>query len=101
MRRRTPPCRKIPRNHPFPFRSRALCRPRRFLPEGLDISIDANDLECAALAQENDLRALSGLAARFRIARSGKDGLEVSGNVRAKIRQPCVVSLEDLDSSRR
>ena len=67
-------------------------------PEGLDIAIHANDQECAALALENDLRALSGLEASFRIVRSGKDGLEVSGAVRAKIRQTCVVSLEQFDS---
>ena len=70
-------------------------------PEGLDIAIDANDQECAALALENDLRALSGLEASFRIVRSGKDGLEVSGAVRAKIRQTCVVSLEAIRLARR
>ncbi len=67
-------------------------------PEGLDIVIRPNEQECAALAQENDLRALSDLEARLHVSRSGPEGLEVSGNLHGKIRQTCVVTLEDFDS---
>gem|GEM_PF-45352 len=67
-------------------------------PEGLDVVLRPNAEECAALARENDLRALSALEARLRIARRGADGLEVSGHLAAKIRQTCVVTLEDFDS---
>jgi hypothetical protein len=67
-------------------------------PEGLDIVIRPNEHECAALAQENNLRALADLEARLYVSRSGPEGLEVSGNLHGKIRQTCVVTLEDFDS---
>ena len=57
-----------------------------------------NAEECAALAQENDLRALTALEARLHVARRGTDGLEVSGHLLAKVRQTCVVTLEDFDA---
>jgi hypothetical protein len=67
-------------------------------PEGLDVVLRPNAEECAALARENDLRALTALEARLRIARRGADGLEVSGHLLAKVRQTCVVTLEDFDA---
>ena len=66
--------------------------------EGLDVVLQPNAEECAALAQENDLRALTALEARLHVARSGGEGLEVSGHLRAKVRQTCVVTLEDFDA---
>ena len=66
--------------------------------EGLDVLLQPNAEECAALAQENDLRALTGLEARLHVARRGTDGLEVSGHLLAKVRQTCVVTLEDFDA---
>ncbi len=65
--------------------------------EGLDVVVQPNAEECEALAQENDLRALTALEARLHVARSGAEGLEVSGHLRAKVRQTCVVTLEDFD----
>jgi hypothetical protein len=66
--------------------------------EGLDVVLHPNAEECAALAQENDLRALTALEARLHVARRGADGLEVSGHLLAKVRQTCVVTLEDFDA---
>jgi len=66
--------------------------------EGLDVVLQPNAGECAALARENDLRALTGLEARLHVARRGAEGLEVSGHLRAKVRQTCVVTLEDFDA---
>jgi hypothetical protein len=66
--------------------------------EGLDVFLRPNAEECAALAQENDLRALTALEARLHVARRGPDGLEVSGHLLAKVRQTCVVTLEDFDA---
>jgi hypothetical protein len=66
--------------------------------EGLDVVLQPNAEECAALAQENDLRALTALEARLHVARRGSDGLEVSGHLLAKVRQTCVVTLEDFDA---
>ncbi len=67
-------------------------------PEGLDVVLRPNAEECAALAQENDLRALTALEAQLRVARRGADGLEISGRLLAKVRQTCVVTLEDFDA---
>lgn len=67
-------------------------------PEGLDIVIRPNEHECAALARQNDVRALTDLEARLHVSRSGREGLEVSGNLRGKVRQTCVVTLEDFNS---
>lgn len=66
-------------------------------PEGLDVILQPNAEECAALARENDLRALTAIEARLRVTRRGADGLEVSGRLLAKVRQTCVVTLEDFD----
>lgn len=66
--------------------------------EGLDVVLRPNAEECAALARENDLRELTALEARLNVARRGTDGLEVSGRLAAKVRQTCVVTLEDFDA---
>ena len=82
--------------NPFPF-SRRL-QASAVPVEGLEVVVRPNAEECAALAQQNDLRALTGLEARLHVARSGAEGLEVSGRLRAKVRQTCVVTLEDFDA---
>lgn len=66
--------------------------------EGLDVVLQPNADECAALARENDLRALTALEAKLHVARRGAEELEVSGHLRAKVRQTCVVTLEDFDT---
>lgn len=67
-------------------------------PEGLDIEIVASDAECAALAEHNGLVAIPALKARLRIKRWRGDGLDVEGEVRATVRQACVVTLEPFDA---
>ncbi|HMK89644.1 MAG TPA: DUF177 domain-containing protein [Methylocystis sp.] len=67
-------------------------------PEGLETTLRASDAECAALARENGIVSLSGLEARLRATRRGADGLSVSGVLRAKVRQTCVVTLETFDA---
>lgn len=67
--------------------------------EGLDVVVRANEAECAALARLNALPAVLSLEAPLHITRSGREGLKVSGVVRAKVRQTCVVTLEDFDAS--
>jgi hypothetical protein len=68
-------------------------------PEGLEITIVASEAECAALANLNALPAVSAMSATLRARRWRGDGLEVSGDLRATIRQTCVMSLEDFDSA--
>ena len=67
-------------------------------PEGVDIEIVATDAERAALAELNDLPAIPELTATLRARRWRGDGLEVTGELRAKVRQTCVATLEDFDS---
>lgn len=66
-------------------------------PEGLDVDIRATPQECAALAQHNALPAVHSLQAELRARRRG-DGLEIEGELRARLRQTCVTTLEEFDS---
>ncbi|MGJ0510094.1 MAG: YceD family protein [Methylocystis sp.] len=67
-------------------------------PEGLDVDIVANAAERAALAELNGLPAIDALTAALRLRRWRGDGLEVTGELRARLRQTCVVTLEDFDT---
>jgi hypothetical protein len=67
-------------------------------PEGVDIEIVANDAERAALAEHNGLVAIHALKARLRLKRWRGEGLEVDGELRARVRQTCVVTLEPFDA---
>lgn len=68
-------------------------------PEGFEVSIRADAKECAALARANDLAALTRLEANFEVQREGPQGVKVAGELRADVRQTCVVTLEEFDSS--
>jgi hypothetical protein len=67
-------------------------------PEGLEIEIVASAAERAALAKLNDIPAVLSLTARLRVRRWRGEGLEATGTLLARVRQNCVVSLEDFDS---
>jgi uncharacterized metal-binding protein YceD (DUF177 family) len=65
--------------------------------DGLGQTIEANADERAALAALNGLPAIAKLAGRFKLRRSGRGGVRVTGEVHAEITQTCVVSLEPFD----
>lgn len=67
-------------------------------PEGLEATLRPNEAERAALARDNDLGALEDLEARLRITRKGAEGLAVTGVLRGKVRQTCVITLEEFDA---
>ncbi|MGJ0392949.1 MAG: YceD family protein [Methylocystis sp.] len=67
-------------------------------PEGLDVQIVASESERAALAEMNALPAVHSLEATLRARRWRGDGLEVTGELRALVRQACVVTLDEFDS---
>lgn len=67
-------------------------------PEGLEIKIVASEAERAALAQMNDLPAVHLLEAALRARRWRGDGLEVTGELRALVRQTCVITLDEFDT---
>jgi len=68
-------------------------------PEGLDIDIEANPVECQQLAERFGLLSLDRLTAQLHLAvpPSGVS-VRVSGRFRAVYAQECVVSLEPVES---
>lgn len=62
------------------------------------VPVEATPAECSALAVQCGLPGIDALAADLRVARNGPDGLHVTGSVRARIRQVCVVSLDEFAS---
>jgi hypothetical protein len=64
---------------------------------GLHMDIEAPEAARAQIAGLAGLRDLPALAAAFDLARVGA-GLHVTGNVKAKVGQICVVSLEPIES---
>lgn len=68
------------------------------IPEdGLHRAIAASAEECAAVAALAGVRELSGFTAEFDLARRG-NGVFVTGRVRARVGQTCVVSLEPMET---
>lgn len=69
------------------------------IPEaGLDLSISADPEALHALAAADGLENIARLDAEFHLTRKAVDRVNVSGEVRAKITQICVVSLEPFES---
>ena len=64
---------------------------------GLHLEIDAPETVRAELAALAGLRELGRLSAVFDLARRGA-GVRVTGNVRARVGQTCVVTLEPIES---
>jgi Large ribosomal RNA subunit accumulation protein YceD len=69
------------------------------VPEtGSHITLATDERTRQAIAVTAGLRELPRLEAIFDVARSGNDGLHVSGRVSATVGQICVVTLEPVDS---
>lgn len=67
----------------------------RIGPAGLDITVEANATECAALARRMDLPAIRSLSCRYHLAQDTARTLVARGHLVARIVQTCIVSLED------
>ena len=70
----------------------------RIGPHGLDLTIEANPAECAALAVRMQLPALLSLSCAFQLIRQTPDSVLARGVLRARVSQTCVISLEDFDA---
>jgi uncharacterized metal-binding protein YceD (DUF177 family) len=70
----------------------------RIVPQGLDLTIEANATECSALTQRMDLPAVLSLACTFHLIRENRDQVLARGVLRAHVIQTCVVSLEEFDA---
>lgn len=66
-------------------------------PQGTEIRVEATSEECATLAKDFGLPAIHALSGDFKLVSSAK-GVHVTGMVRAKVTQICVVSLDPFDS---
>jgi uncharacterized metal-binding protein YceD (DUF177 family) len=66
--------------------------------QGLDVSLSADEPTRQALAKADGLLGLAALEADFHIARQGLSRFNVTGTVRAKITQTCVLTLDPFDS---
>jgi uncharacterized metal-binding protein YceD (DUF177 family) len=65
------------------------------VPEsGRHVELEASADVRAALSKSAGVDAVERLVASFDLSRRGREGLHVSGQVRATVRQTCVVSLE-------
>src|SRR5205807_8299556 len=62
--------------------------------QGRHLELEASAEVRAALAQPVGVDAIEQLTASFDLAPRGRDGLQVSGTVRARVRQTCIVTLE-------
>jgi hypothetical protein len=68
-------------------------------PEGLELTISATEAERQAIAARDGLEGLAKLEAQLQVTPSrGGGGLAVTGEMRARITQICVVTLEAFDS---
>jgi hypothetical protein len=66
--------------------------------QGLDVSLRADELTRQALAEADGLAGLAALEADFHVARQGLSRFNVTGTVRAKITQTCVLTLDPFNS---
>jgi len=65
---------------------------------GMDMLIEAGPEERAALAVQDGLVRIDALEAAFHLTHTGGARINVSGEVKAKITQTCVITLEPFDS---
>jgi len=75
-------------------------RPLRIdeIRDGASGSIEATAAEMAAIANLLDLRGLENLAMSYRLFRAGAGRLRIKGELKAKVTQTCVVSLDSVQS---
>lgn len=65
----------------------------------VQVHLEADDKECAALAELWNILAVRALKADLHVARWKRDGVRVKGEVFAEIEQACVVTLEPVMST--
>jgi hypothetical protein len=67
-------------------------------PGGIELTVSATEAERRAIAAEDGLEGLAKLEGALHIVPWRKGGLSVTGEVRARVTQICVVSLDPFDS---
>jgi hypothetical protein len=64
---------------------------------GLDVEVQANSEECAEIARRFDLLAVKALSGVYHVGATAH-GVRVTGEVVARVRQTCVVSLDPFEA---
>lgn len=72
---------------------------QRLPQKGLNVKIEADERERAALRDFHDLQDVRSFTADLQIVPWKKDGIRVRGKVHADIVQACVVTLEPIETS--
>ncbi len=67
--------------------------------QGLDIVVEANATERAALARRMGIADVQSLVCRFQLKHSRADRFNAIGHLSAQVVQACVVSLEDFSAA--
>jgi uncharacterized metal-binding protein YceD (DUF177 family) len=70
----------------------------RIGPQGLDLTVEANPAECAALTDRMNLPAVLALSCTYHLIRETRDIVLARGVLRARVTQVCVISLEEFDA---
>ncbi|MCO6392692.1 DUF177 domain-containing protein [Aliihoeflea aestuarii] len=70
----------------------------RLPASGMPVKFEADDEQRLALAKTHDLVEVKSLGVDLSVANWKRDGVKVTGTVRAAIVQSCVVSLEPVDA---
>jgi hypothetical protein len=81
----------VPPEMPRPF-------PLAKIGDGARFLVEATPAECRALAGRMGLAELYALTCRFDLRRHQADVVEAQGQLRARVRQTCVVSLDEFDA---
>lgn len=66
-------------------------------PKGMDVKVEADARELAALAADFNVPAIAALKAEFHVAHTSL-GLRVTGTVKARVTQNCSISLEPFET---
>jgi hypothetical protein len=90
--------REPPHSVPEPVPFSHLLDVNRVPEEGLDVAISADPDERRALAAFDQIPAIERLDADFHVARRSLTRFNVSGEVRARVTQTCVVTLEPFEA---
>jgi len=65
---------------------------------GLDIGIEADEAGRSALASQSGVLSVQSFDASFHVRKQGRERFKVSGRLRARVTQTCVVTLEPFES---
>ncbi len=71
----------------------------RLPSKGHLVKFSATEKECQAICRGFDLLAVESLSAELRLTRWRRTGVAVKGALKAKIIQPCVISLEPVEQT--